>query len=161
MFVDESAKVGTKVRRKLQHSPTPVTSTYPLGYYQELLVVSPGLELVPAVGDQALSFFFYNYSDFNAQNTPKRITETLYLQDSDTGPVRTAVQAVGLAGLSNVAKDHRARTEAFANYGRAILKVNEALGDPSQQKSDGVLYAILMLGLFEVSLVQVFTNCVF
>jgi hypothetical protein len=42
--------------------------------------------------------------------------------------------------------------KAFAEYSRALRTTQAALMDPVRWRSDGVLAAVLLLGMFEVSL---------
>jgi hypothetical protein len=41
--------------------------------------------------------------------------------------------------------------KAFAEYSRALRTTQAALMDPERWRSDGVLAAVLLLGMFEVS----------
>ena len=41
--------------------------------------------------------------------------------------------------------------KAFAEYSRALRALQVALRDPARCRSDGVLAAVLLLGMFEVS----------
>ncbi|ROV94612.1 hypothetical protein VPNG_09225 [Cytospora leucostoma] len=65
-----------------------------------------------------------------------------------------AIEAVGLAGLSNVHRDHHLRVEARKRYGRALTKTNCSLSDPTEATSDLTAMAVLFLGQFESMVVE-------
>lgn len=75
-------------------------------------------------------------------------------QDHDKSAAFDAIEAVGLAGLSNVFRNHQLRFEAQKRYGRALTKTNELLRDPEEATSDLTAMSVLLLGQFESMTVE-------
>lgn len=62
------------------------------------------------------------------------------------------IQAVGLAGISNVFHSPDLMVRAYQDYGKALTMTNKALRDPVKAIEDMTLMAVWFLGIFEVSL---------
>lgn len=63
----------------------------------------------------------------------------------------TALAAVGLAALSNIRLSPRMMLQARKEYTTALSQTNYALRDPVLSKRDDTLAAVVLLGMFEVS----------
>jgi hypothetical protein len=74
----------------------------------------------------------------------------IYQQGQPDGAVKTIVRALGLGGVSRVARDIRMRNAAISNYVSAISKTNDLLRHPKTAKGDAILFAILSLAVSEV-----------
>lgn len=61
----------------------------------------------------------------------------------------TGIKAVGLAGLSNVSRDHGLLVGARKQYLAAIRLVNSALQSPVDSAKDSTLLVIMILSIFE------------
>lgn len=76
------------------------------------------------------------------------------MKDSRNSPVlTTALAAVGLAALSNIRLSPRMMLQARKEYTTALSQTNHALRDHILSKRDDTLAAVVLLGMFEVSLV--------
>ncbi|KAK4236934.1 hypothetical protein C8A03DRAFT_35133 [Achaetomium macrosporum] len=84
---------------------------------------------------------------FNACALASLGNRTSFLSpDLGSGPGRGAVGG-GLGGLGEGARSCLGK--AFVEYSRALRATQAALADPERWKSDGVLAAVLLLGMFE------------
>ena len=61
------------------------------------------------------------------------------------------IEALGTAGLANVANASNLAIRAYQDYGRALAMTNGALCDPHRAVKDDTLIAVWFLGIFEVS----------
>jgi len=64
--------------------------------------------------------------------------------------LQSAVTAVGLAALANMAGSRQVMSEARQQCTTAIHMIGRALDDPDDCKRDDVLAAVVMLSMFEV-----------
>lgn len=74
------------------------------------------------------------------------------MKDVQNSALDAAVSAVALAAFSNMHVSLKTMTKARVEYSTALSKTNHALRDPVLCKTDDVLAAVIMLGMFEVSL---------
>ncbi|PTB34956.1 hypothetical protein M441DRAFT_32368 [Trichoderma asperellum CBS 433.97] len=72
------------------------------------------------------------------------------IERSRNSAVNAAVSAVALAALANIRLSPKTMLKAQQEYTTALSKTNLALKDPSMCKTDGILAAVVMLGMFEV-----------
>jgi hypothetical protein len=73
------------------------------------------------------------------------------IKDQRNSAVNTALNAVGLAALSNIRMSHQMMIKARRAYTMALSQTNQALRDPIKSKQDEILAAVVLLGTFEVS----------
>jgi hypothetical protein len=73
------------------------------------------------------------------------------VKDPTCDVLRTAIEAVGLAGLSNTLYAPHLAARAQDRYGKALAGLDGALQDPCIATRDTTLMAVILLGLFEVS----------
>lgn len=76
------------------------------------------------------------------------ILTSTYQHDADSAASK-AIEAVGLAALSNLRQDQALFREARARYARALRKTNHMIGDPDEMSSDATATAVLLLCQFE------------
>jgi hypothetical protein len=81
------------------------------------------------------------------------------IDGSQNAAVNAAVNAVALAALSNIRMSPKAMLQAQQEYTTALSKTNVALRDPVLCKTDDILAAVVMLGIFEVRWTQRSTLC--
>jgi hypothetical protein len=76
----------------------------------------------------------------------------LMKSESSNSHLQHAFNACALASLGNrgASKGANFTDRAFAEYTKALSATNTALRDPEASKTDGVLAAVLLLGMFEV-----------
>lgn len=77
-----------------------------------------------------------------------------YLSSSSRSPLSLATTATALYANRDVFPDTvaitAARKRATTNYVEALRLINLAIQDPKEAKSDSLLMAVLLLGLYEV-----------
>lgn len=97
------------------------------------------------------SFFFTKYT-FNevpfCGDYHDWLTQSYF---NDGSVLQAAIEAVGMAGISNVSFAPYVASRAKEQYCKAVTAVNLALSDPVQAVADSTLMAVILLGLFEVS----------
>lgn len=77
---------------------------------------------------------------------------TIYANEPVGVPLRQAITAIGLAGLSNFWSAPNIMAKANSAYCSALRLVNSGLSNIEEAKSDQTLVAIILLGLYEVHL---------
>lgn len=90
-----------------------------------------------------MGFFFNEFVSQSYLPFMDRSTIDPYLQ--------RAIYACGFAGLANRTSDTNGREVSRRHYVEAIRSTNTALRNPEQAKQDNTLIAVLLLGLYEVS----------
>ncbi|ROW08255.1 hypothetical protein VMCG_03280 [Cytospora schulzeri] len=165
LFRDESARTIEKVRRdarvegidvvRFERSRSPCASVAQRANPTLSLESSLTRSLQQPLGEMAADFFFNNFvvegpilSDNNAD-----FLVSVY-RDHPESAAFHAIEAIGLAGLSNVSRDHQLRLEAQRRYGKALARTNNMLCDTAQATSDLAAMAVLLLGQFESMTVE-------
>ncbi|KAH7127838.1 hypothetical protein B0J13DRAFT_564610 [Dactylonectria estremocensis] len=96
-----------------------------------------------------VSFYFAKYT-FNEAPFGGEYHDWLAQSYSEDGSVlQAAIDAVGMAGISNVSYAPRVASRSKERYAKAIAAVNKALRDPVQVVADSTLMAVILLGLYE------------
>jgi hypothetical protein len=107
--------------------------------------------LAPSLEERATGFFFQTY--VIGISGPAQWTEgapaALHRAGLIDPSLNVCMQAVGLAGFSNISGSPGLLKEARKNYTIALRLTNAALGSPIEAKKDSTLLAIMILGLFE------------
>lgn len=125
--------------------------------YQPLppLTVSFGLGTSPE--EQASCFFFQNYvSDTDTSLTPScsfQYLADIYKSEPIGVGLADTIASLGLAGLANFWKAPSIMASACIKYNTAMRTISSQLRDMEQAKTDQTLMAIMLLGLYEVSIV--------
>jgi hypothetical protein len=133
--------VGSPEREFLTSSPWPcpgpTTIPYPLSH---------------AVNDLGANFFFskYIFDEPPFSNDYNMWLAQSYAEVSRHRVLRAAIEAVGMAGLSNVSYAPRLESKSKQHYGEVLAAVKQALSDPVQATADTTFMAVLLLGLYEV-----------
>ncbi|KAF4892029.1 hypothetical protein CGCF415_v001707 [Colletotrichum fructicola] len=110
--------------------------------------------------DRAANFFFAYYTTTGPPfgDTYQEWLAQTYLEAVPSNVVRAAVQAVGMAAISNVHNAPDVIIQAKERYCQALNATNLALRDPTLVAADSTLMAILLLGLFEARQTVTFEN---
>lgn len=147
MFCDQSSDVRSKFSRELKSSSS--SEIAEPGAIQACPSVLETLEV--DMEDHARGFFFNNYvlEDGCALSSYDYLPE-LFSQDG--GPLHPAILAVGMAGLAVAISSPYTLIAARRQYTLALSLTNAALRDPYKACEDGTLVSILLLGLFEVTI---------
>ncbi|KAF3072612.1 hypothetical protein CFAM422_005318 [Trichoderma lentiforme] len=112
-------------------------------------VIIPTATLVYPVEEIARSYLYVNYMTGGPRCSYMSYLLPL-MEDSQNSAVNAAVNAVALAALSNIRLSPNTMLKAQKEYTTALSKTNSALKDPVLCKTDGILAAVVMLGIFEV-----------
>jgi hypothetical protein len=111
--------------------------------------------LSSSVEDIAIAQFHYTtmktlpHAEDHARYIHSLLPE-LYNRSGNDSPLRLATQAISYATLSKSGRETAQLSRK--RYVKAIRAVNAAIRDPLQVKSDNMLYAVLLLCGYEVSL---------
>lgn len=110
--------------------------------------------------DEATCYFFQNFvSDFDPSlpsssqgfiHAYTLVLPTLYQQDSSSGVLPKIIDAIGLAGISNIKHSPELMFAAGQKYAKVLRAINASIQDSKQRSRDQTLIAIMLLGLFEV-----------
>ncbi|CEL04083.1 hypothetical protein ASPCAL05215 [Aspergillus calidoustus] len=145
-FRDESSRVIRKSCR--QSAPR---STIGGGGGGDSIICTPSLSFPTA--DLAAGFFFAKYNIYNGpyfSSISHDWLREVYVKDPTCHVLQTAIEAVGLAGLSNTLYAPHLAALAQDRYGKALAGLDGALQDPCIATRDTTLMAVILLGLFEV-----------
>lgn len=162
LFRDESARIVKMARRDAHAIGNLDVAQQQLASAMqrvETALVSSGSSvprsLQPSLGQMAAGFFF---SNFGVEGPLLSSTNGDFLisicQDHSESAASHAIEAVGLAGLSNISGAHHLRVEAQKRYGQALAKTNHSLSDPAKATSDITAMSVLLLGQFEAMTVE-------
>jgi hypothetical protein len=160
MFKDQNNKLSEQSQSdpiKSPHSPRRSRQAF----RQSTFVESQGLQLelsfAPSVEEQAASYVFHNYvSEDNEKTSSKGFFDYLpaFYRRSQPGSILAdAVTALGLVGIANSTRDSALLNKAVLKYGATARAVSDRLGVVELAKQDDILISVLLLGLFEVSLI--------
>lgn len=104
---------------------------------------------------EATCYFFHNFvcddpSSRYSTNAYAQMMPTLYRQDSSFGVLPKIVDAIGLAGISNVKHSPKLMAAAGRKYAGVLRAINASIQDSTKATTDQTLIAVILLGLFEV-----------
>ncbi|KAL2816473.1 hypothetical protein BJX63DRAFT_441558 [Aspergillus granulosus] len=137
-FRDESARVIRKTRQRGASAS-----------YGRTITCNPS----PCTEDLAAGFFFSMYNIYNGPYFSMVSRDWLceiYVNDPTCDVLRAAIEAVGMAGLSNTSYAPHLAVQAQARYGKALSALDGALQDPCVATRDTTLMTVILLGLFEL-----------
>ena len=108
--------------------------------------------LSQAVQSSGASFFFTNYACDDAPGIRgyRLWLTNAYQTEAPNEGIRAAIEAVGLAGISNISYAPAVFFESQRRYGRALAAAKSALVDPGQVGTDTTLMIVILLQLYEV-----------
>jgi len=116
-----------------------------------------------SVDEQAPCYFVTNYVAEADQSSKGHFDFLLPMMQSEPpdSQLSIAFSAVAMASLANRpnTRNKKLWNEAVFRYSKALKATNLALQDPTKQKSDQTLAAVLMLGFYEVSSTKCNTWC--
>jgi hypothetical protein len=116
----------------------------------------PWFRLAVTPEDQALHFFFHHYVVQESGRTPTHpdCHGIIYKRATGPGYLANLINAVGLIGLAYMRNAPPLIHAASQPFSRALRGICAALVDPSEASSDQMLVAVMLLALYEVSLVS-------
>lgn len=165
LFRDESARIIQKSRitREEIHvlqpmsSPTlvvqDVVSAYPSASPCPTFVPSTSIAYTfsPPINETGARFFFANFA-CDRPHLSEHYHDwmsKLYYEDNPNPALRAAIEATGMAGVSNIYYAPNFEFQAKIHYGKALLATKQALSNPAESISDVTLMTVILLGLFE------------
>ncbi|KAL6807870.1 hypothetical protein GGI42DRAFT_366487 [Trichoderma sp. SZMC 28013] len=140
-----SVKSQTSVSTRVPVNPT---DHGPLCSNKATFIIPTAAPVYP-VEEIARSYLYVNYMTGGPRCSYMSYLLPL-MDDSQNSAVNAAVNAVALAALSNIRLSPNTMLKAQKEYTTALSKTNLALKDPILCKTDGILAAVVMLGIFEV-----------
>ncbi|KIW77983.1 hypothetical protein Z517_07816 [Fonsecaea pedrosoi CBS 271.37] len=116
--------------------------------------------LSPSSHDLGANFFFVKYSpkDCTFNNHHAWLTKS-YFDQGPNNVLRKVIEAVGMAGLSNVFDASHIKSQARAQYSAALASMQKALHDPIQAVSDTTFMALMLLAFFETINCEALDRC--
>lgn len=105
------------------------------------------------INELGAHFFFANYTCDEpplSEAYHSWLTKT-YFEDRPNHALRAAIEAAGMAGISNKFYAPHVAFKSKGQYGRALAATKQALSDPVESVADTTLIAVILLGLFEVT----------
>jgi hypothetical protein len=167
MFRDESERIIRKARQieqsksvliqeNLTISPRSPTRGAPPSESNSLTSslrpISISHPLFQPINELGANFFFAKYT-FNEPPFSTDYHDWLtqsYFEDGPNHVLRAAIEAVGMAGISNVFHAPHVASKSKEQYCEALAAMKQALNDPVQAIADTTFMAVILLGLFEV-----------
>lgn len=157
MFRDESKRI---IRRAHKHHAgdgigqrtLPVAKDVASTSHASTFPTSMFHELSQPINEVGAHFFFTKYTcdqpplseDYHAWLTQ------MYFEDCTNHALRAAIEAAGMAGISNIFYAPDVAYKSKEQYCRALAATKLALSDPKESVADTTLVTIILLGLFEV-----------
>ena len=116
--------------------------------------ISPQLS-VPT-HDIGANFFFAKYAmnDHPDSGDYQRWLAISYHGDLPSNMLRAAIEAVGMAGISNVSYAPHIAAISRKRYQGALAAMKQALSDPVEAVADTTFMTVIVLGLYEVWLLK-------
>ncbi|CAP59717.1 uncharacterized protein PODANS_1_360, partial [Podospora anserina S mat+] len=147
IFRDESSRI-IRISRKGERKQTGPALSPSAANPLPASLTSPADEV-------GANFFFAKYvfhqDPFSTSSGYQDWLATAYRHhDGRFAPLRAAIEAAGLAGLSNINPSPQLSVQSRQQYRHALTAVKEALSNPSQAADDATLMAVILLGLYEM-----------
>lgn len=130
-------------------SALPTTSAFSTS----LLPTSIPPALSQPIHEIGAHFFFANYTCDEpplSEGYYSWLTQK-YFEEPPNDALRAAVEAAGMAGISNIFYAPQVASISRERYGRALSATNQALSNPVESGTDTTLITVIALGLFEVT----------
>jgi hypothetical protein len=155
----EAAEAGDfAVQLFRDQSYAPYISAYPESGLRSA-PVSPTYCLTTSIDDQAFCFFLKNFvlspCKGNSRSYISFVVPAMMKEQTQTSKpslLCTSVKAVSLALFGNRPNSRSLQSKAAKQYSKALKEVNHALANPKLALEDQTLAAVIMMGIFEVSL---------
>ena len=157
---------STPTYEAVSHQPIQMellASDEPTEFPAVITSLHPGLSysLMQPAKELGVGFFFARYA-FREGHHSTEYQDWLGQSYSGSGlasrAIRPAIEAVGMAGISNIYNSPTLISKSKVRYCAAITALREALNDPVEAASDATLMTVILLGLFEVIKPQYLTH---
>lgn len=115
----------------------------------------PWFRMAVAPEDQALHFFFHHYIILRSRSGPGHpdCLSIIYTRATRPGYLADLINAIGMVSLAYLRNAPAFTHAASQTLSRALRDIHVALGDPTEAVSDQMLVAVMLLALYEVSLI--------
>ena len=172
MFRNETGKVVTKAQAgKVLQNSKPVSPIPPKDLVRndrfpniatDFFSVAPDQMVEHTTGairglsvpleDQSTYYFFHNFvsADPATLSAYSHVLPILYGQKSSFSTLPKIIDAIGLAGISNMNHAPELMVAAGQKYARVLRAINASIQDPKEASTDQTLIAVMLLSLFEV-----------
>ena len=105
--------------------------------------------------DGTTSYFFHHFvpeapSCHYFTTAYSHVLPTLCRQGSSFGVLPKVIDAIGLAGISNMEHSPELMVAAGQKYANVLRAINASIQDSREASTDQTLIAVMLLGLFEV-----------
>jgi hypothetical protein len=158
MFRDESERIIRKVHTLHEVSESqekldaifdpPNSSKFSISKFYSSIPNEPS----QPVNEIGANFFFTNYTCLQpplSESYHEWLTR-MYLEDTPNHGLRAAIEAAGMAGISNRFYAPNVDSKSKEQYIRALTATKKALSDPVISVADTTLVTVIALGVFEV-----------
>lgn len=160
MFKDQTNKLSGQSHSgpiKSPHFPRRSRKAFQQSTFVESQGLQPKLSFAPSLEEQAASYVFHNYVSEDNEKAPSKgffdYLPALYRRSQPGSILADAVTALGLVGIANSTRDSALLNKAVLKYGATARAVSDRLGVIELAKQDDILISVLLLGLFEVSVI--------
>lgn len=174
MFRDETVKFAAKTKADTAYENSePVFATPRVGQVRNSGVLNAvtDFSVAPAqmvqrtttdiqnpsvpLEDGATSYFFHHFvpeapSCHYFTTAYSHVLPTLCRQGSSFGLLPKVIDAIGLAGISNIKHSPELMVAAGRKYASVLRAINASIQDSREASTDQTLIAVMLLGLFEV-----------
>jgi hypothetical protein len=168
LFRDESERVIRKAHQIEQSNsiliqetvttcPRPPRSSAPTSesksFTSSFSPISISYPLSQPINELGANFFFAKYTSNDppfASDYNDWLSQS-YFQDGASHVLRAAIEAVGMAGISNVFHAPHVSSKSKEKYREALVAMKKALNDPVQVTADTTFMAVILFGFFEVT----------
>jgi hypothetical protein len=164
VFRDESERIIRRARRLdnddethsldsllIQSKSSAYSQTSHPNYLASLVPIPICSALSQPINQLGANFYFTNYT-FDECPYSRRCREwivQIYSEEHPNNILRAAIEAVGMAGISNVFNAPEVAYKSKEQYCRVLAATKKALSDPIEVTSDKTLAAVILLGLYE------------
>lgn len=102
--------------------------------------------------DGATYYFFHNFvsEEPTTWTACSHVLPTLYQQDSSFRALPKIIEAIGMAGISNMKQAPQLMVVAGQKYATVLRAITASIQDSKEASTDQTLIAVMLLGLFEV-----------
>ena len=151
IFRDESERIIRKVRER---ESTAILTQETVAMTAGISPHSPSIPcpLSQPINELGVNFFFAKYVSNEppfASNYRAWLTQS-YIEARPNHVLRAAIEAVGMAGLSNVFYAPQVESKSKAQYCKALAAMAQALSNSAQAIADTTFMAVILFGLLEV-----------
>ncbi|KAF2095066.1 hypothetical protein NA57DRAFT_44915 [Rhizodiscina lignyota] len=156
MFRDESERIIRKARKlegdnQIEQPRPPIMQESLLEFAASLVSACAYRVLSQPVNEIGVQFFFSNYSCYEPPLSEAYHVwlTNAYREAPANHALRAAIEAAGMAGISNTFYAPEVASRSKEKYGQALAATKQALCDPAEAVADTTLITVILLGLFE------------